>query len=143
MAGSPLCPLCPPPPVSSAFNNILSNLGYILLGLLFLLIILQREISYNRALTRNDLQALVRLSSTPSPRFSLPTSANAHTAPAVLGGWLALLPGTAGQGGATAGTAAVPIWGPVGKSGVCSSWPACRLLFHSVWRAPCPPCFAG
>ncbi|XP_054853499.1 SID1 transmembrane family member 2 isoform X2 [Eublepharis macularius] len=42
----------------SAFNNILSNLGYILLGLLFLLIILQREISYNRALMRNDLQAL-------------------------------------------------------------------------------------
>uniref|UniRef100_A0A8D0L4K7 SID1 transmembrane family member 2 n=1 Tax=Sphenodon punctatus TaxID=8508 RepID=A0A8D0L4K7_SPHPU len=43
----------------SAFNNILSNLGYILLGLLFLLIILQREINYNRALMRNDLQALV------------------------------------------------------------------------------------
>ncbi|XP_015283530.1 PREDICTED: SID1 transmembrane family member 2 [Gekko japonicus] len=42
----------------SAFNNILSNLGYILLGLLFLLIILQREISYNRALMRNDMQAL-------------------------------------------------------------------------------------
>ncbi|XP_066495404.1 SID1 transmembrane family member 2 isoform X2 [Tiliqua scincoides] len=42
----------------SAFNNILSNLGYILLGLLFLLIILQREISYNQALMRNDLQAL-------------------------------------------------------------------------------------
>ncbi|KAL8173453.1 UNVERIFIED_CONTAM: SID1 transmembrane member 2 [Gekko kuhli] len=42
----------------SAFNNILSNLGYILLGLLFLLIILQREISYNRALMRNDRQAL-------------------------------------------------------------------------------------
>lgn len=43
----------------SAFNNILSNLGYILLGLLFLLIILQREINYNRALMRNDLQAVV------------------------------------------------------------------------------------
>ncbi|XP_053125929.1 SID1 transmembrane family member 2 isoform X2 [Hemicordylus capensis] len=42
----------------SAFNNILSNMGYILLGLLFLLIILQREINYNRALVRNDLQAL-------------------------------------------------------------------------------------
>ncbi|XP_039352232.1 SID1 transmembrane family member 2 isoform X6 [Mauremys reevesii] len=42
----------------SAFNNILSNLGYVLLGLLFLLIILQREINYNRALMRNDLQAL-------------------------------------------------------------------------------------
>ncbi|NXH78472.1 SIDT2 protein, partial [Hydrobates tethys] len=38
----------------SAFNNILSNLGYVLLGLLFLLIILQREINYNRALMRND-----------------------------------------------------------------------------------------
>ncbi|XP_030076426.1 SID1 transmembrane family member 2 isoform X2 [Microcaecilia unicolor] len=34
----------------SAFNNILSNLGYIMLGLLFLLIVLQREISYNRLL---------------------------------------------------------------------------------------------
>lgn len=44
----------------SAFNNILSNLGYILLGLLFLLIILQREINYNRALLRNDAHALVR-----------------------------------------------------------------------------------
>lgn len=43
---------------SSAFNNILSNLGYILLGLLFLLIILQREINHNRALLRNDLYAL-------------------------------------------------------------------------------------
>ncbi|KAM3830698.1 SID1 transmembrane family member 2 isoform 5-T5 [Vipera latastei] len=42
----------------SAFNNILSNLGYVLLGLLFLLIILQREIHYNRALLRNDFQAV-------------------------------------------------------------------------------------
>ncbi|XP_039185725.1 SID1 transmembrane family member 2 isoform X5 [Crotalus tigris] len=42
----------------SAFNNILSNLGYVLLGLLFLLIILQREIHYNRALVRNDFQAV-------------------------------------------------------------------------------------
>ncbi|NXT33204.1 SIDT2 protein, partial [Pelecanoides urinatrix] len=42
----------------SAFNNILSNLGYVLLGLLFLLIILQREINYNRALLRNDAHAL-------------------------------------------------------------------------------------
>ncbi|EMP35114.1 SID1 transmembrane family member 2, partial [Chelonia mydas] len=41
----------------SAFNNILSNLGYVLLGLLFLLITLQREISCNRALVRNDMQA--------------------------------------------------------------------------------------
>ncbi|PIO28129.1 hypothetical protein AB205_0172000, partial [Aquarana catesbeiana] len=32
----------------SAFNNILSNLGYIMLGLLFLIIVLQRELSYNR-----------------------------------------------------------------------------------------------
>ncbi|KFO61688.1 SID1 transmembrane family member 2, partial [Corvus brachyrhynchos] len=42
----------------SAFNNILSNLGYVLLGLLFRLIILQREINYNRALLRNDAHAL-------------------------------------------------------------------------------------
>ncbi|XP_070621833.1 SID1 transmembrane family member 2 isoform X2 [Erythrolamprus reginae] len=42
----------------SAFNNILSNLGYVLLGLLFLLIILQREIGYNRALMRHDLHAV-------------------------------------------------------------------------------------
>ncbi|XP_052642633.1 SID1 transmembrane family member 2 isoform X3 [Harpia harpyja] len=42
----------------SAFNNILSNLGYVLLGLLFLLIILQREINYNRALMRNNTHAL-------------------------------------------------------------------------------------
>ncbi|NWQ98291.1 SIDT2 protein, partial [Burhinus bistriatus] len=42
----------------SAFNNILSNLGYVLLGLLFLLIILKREINYNRALMRNDAHAL-------------------------------------------------------------------------------------
>ncbi|NXY81137.1 SIDT2 protein, partial [Alcedo cyanopectus] len=41
----------------SAFNNILSNLGYVLLGLLFLLIILQREINYNRALLRNEAHA--------------------------------------------------------------------------------------
>ncbi|XP_069470583.1 SID1 transmembrane family member 2 isoform X1 [Ambystoma mexicanum] len=34
----------------SAFNNILSNLGYIMLGMLFLLIVLQREMYYNRAL---------------------------------------------------------------------------------------------
>ncbi|XP_063292142.1 SID1 transmembrane family member 2 isoform X3 [Pelobates fuscus] len=32
----------------SAFNNILSNLGYVLLGLLFLIIVLQRELSHNR-----------------------------------------------------------------------------------------------
>ncbi|XP_041850646.1 SID1 transmembrane family member 2 isoform X2 [Melanotaenia boesemani] len=42
----------------SAFNNILSNLGYVMLGLLFLLIVLQRDIVHNRALVRNDLSAL-------------------------------------------------------------------------------------
>uniref|UniRef100_A0A673ZPH5 SID1 transmembrane family member 2 n=1 Tax=Salmo trutta TaxID=8032 RepID=A0A673ZPH5_SALTR len=42
----------------SAFNNILSNLGYVMLGLLFLLIVLQRDIIHSRALDRNDLNAL-------------------------------------------------------------------------------------
>ncbi|KAF7652066.1 hypothetical protein LDENG_00101810 [Lucifuga dentata] len=42
----------------SAFNNILSNLGYVMLGLLFLLIILKRDIVHNRALVRNDINAL-------------------------------------------------------------------------------------
>ncbi|XP_061072953.1 SID1 transmembrane family member 2 isoform X2 [Conger conger] len=42
----------------SAFNNILSNLGYVMLGLLFLLIVLQRDIVHNRALMRSDLAAL-------------------------------------------------------------------------------------
>lgn len=42
----------------SSFNNILSNLGYVLLGLLFLLIVLQRDILHNRALERNDSTAL-------------------------------------------------------------------------------------
>ncbi|KAL3057085.1 hypothetical protein OYC64_007550 [Pagothenia borchgrevinki] len=42
----------------SAFNNILSNLGYVLLGFLFLLIILKKDIVHNRALFRNDLNAL-------------------------------------------------------------------------------------
>nr|XP_046244513.1 SID1 transmembrane family member 2 isoform X2 [Scatophagus argus] len=42
----------------SSFNNILSNLGYVLLGLLFLLIVLKRDIVHNRALVRNDLNAL-------------------------------------------------------------------------------------
>uniref|UniRef100_A0A7N6AXH6 SID1 transmembrane family, member 2 n=1 Tax=Anabas testudineus TaxID=64144 RepID=A0A7N6AXH6_ANATE len=42
----------------SAFNNILSNLGYVLLGLLFLLIVLKRDIVHNRALVRNSLNAL-------------------------------------------------------------------------------------
>lgn len=47
-------------PFHSAFNNILSNLGYVMLGLLFLLIVLKRDIVHNRALVRNDLNALVR-----------------------------------------------------------------------------------
>ncbi|XP_078785471.1 SID1 transmembrane family member 2 isoform X9 [Oryzias latipes] len=42
----------------SAFNNIFSNLGYVMLGLLFLLIVLQREIVHKQALDRNDLNAL-------------------------------------------------------------------------------------
>ncbi|KAM8902399.1 SID1 transmembrane family member 2 isoform 2-T4 [Spinachia spinachia] len=42
----------------SAFNNILSNLGYVLLGLLFLLIVLKRDVIHQRALLRNDLNAL-------------------------------------------------------------------------------------
>ncbi|TKS81354.1 SID1 transmembrane family member 2 [Collichthys lucidus] len=42
----------------SAFNNILSNLGYVMLGLLFLLIVLKRDIVHSRALERNDLNAL-------------------------------------------------------------------------------------
>ncbi|XP_064424793.1 SID1 transmembrane family member 2 isoform X3 [Latimeria chalumnae] len=42
----------------SAFNNILSNLGYVMLGLLFLLIVFQREILHKRALMRNDLCAM-------------------------------------------------------------------------------------
>ncbi|XP_048120728.1 SID1 transmembrane family member 2 isoform X1 [Alosa alosa] len=42
----------------SSFNNILSNVGYVMLGLLFLLIVLQRDMKHNRALVRNDLAAL-------------------------------------------------------------------------------------
>uniref|UniRef100_A0A672IQQ2 SID1 transmembrane family, member 2 n=1 Tax=Salarias fasciatus TaxID=181472 RepID=A0A672IQQ2_SALFA len=42
----------------SAFNNILSNLGYVMLGLLFLLIVLKRDIVHNRAMVRNELNAL-------------------------------------------------------------------------------------
>ncbi|TRY58061.1 hypothetical protein DNTS_022709 [Danionella cerebrum] len=42
----------------SSFNNILSNLGYVMLGLLFLLIVLQRDILHSRALERNDCAAL-------------------------------------------------------------------------------------
>lgn len=42
----------------SAFNNILSNLGYVMLGLLFLLIVLQKDITHRRALIRSDYYAL-------------------------------------------------------------------------------------
>ncbi|XP_053095751.1 SID1 transmembrane family member 2 isoform X2 [Pangasianodon hypophthalmus] len=42
----------------SSFNNILSNLGYVMLGLLFLLIVLQRDVVHKRALMRNDVTAL-------------------------------------------------------------------------------------
>ncbi|KAM9299343.1 SID1 transmembrane family member 2 [Gastrophryne carolinensis] len=41
----------------SAFNNILSNLGYIMLGLLFLIIVLQREICYNRSRIYTKMQS--------------------------------------------------------------------------------------
>ncbi|XP_061639127.1 SID1 transmembrane family member 2 isoform X1 [Phyllopteryx taeniolatus] len=42
----------------SAFNNILSNLGYVMLGLLFLLIVLKRDIVHNRALACHEVNAL-------------------------------------------------------------------------------------
>ncbi|KAF7699706.1 SID1 transmembrane family member 2 isoform X1 [Silurus meridionalis] len=42
----------------SSFNNILSNLGYVMLGLLFLLIVLQRDVVHKRALMRSDVNAL-------------------------------------------------------------------------------------
>ncbi|XP_013881472.1 SID1 transmembrane family member 2 [Austrofundulus limnaeus] len=42
----------------SAFNNILSNLGYVMLGFLFLLIVLKRDLDHKRALVRNELNAL-------------------------------------------------------------------------------------
>ncbi|XP_036113773.1 SID1 transmembrane family member 2 isoform X7 [Molossus molossus] len=67
----------------SAFNNILSNLGYILLGLLFLLIILQREINHNRALMRNDLYALGCLRTHHAPqRLRLLLAGHRHLQPA-------------------------------------------------------------
>lgn len=44
----------------SAFNNILSNVGHVLLGLLFLLIVLRRDILHRRALEAKDLFAIVR-----------------------------------------------------------------------------------
>ncbi|XP_068174052.1 SID1 transmembrane family member 2 isoform X2 [Antennarius striatus] len=42
----------------SAFNNILSNLGYVMLGLLFLLIVLKRDVAHKRASVRHELNAL-------------------------------------------------------------------------------------
>ncbi|KAM6334428.1 SID1 transmembrane family member 2 isoform 33-T33 [Alca torda] len=65
----------------SAFNNILSNLGYVLLGLLFLLIILQREINYNRALMRNDAHALVGGWGMGGHRATCPGGCLGHPAP--------------------------------------------------------------
>lgn len=47
--------------VCSSFNNILSNLGYVMLGLLFLLIVLQRDVVHKRALLRKEATALVRI----------------------------------------------------------------------------------
>ncbi|XP_057402035.1 SID1 transmembrane family member 1 isoform X3 [Balaenoptera acutorostrata] len=45
--------------VLSAFNNILSNLGHMLLGCLFLLIVLRRDILHRRALEAKDIFAMV------------------------------------------------------------------------------------
>ncbi|XP_070644312.1 SID1 transmembrane family member 1 isoform X6 [Bos indicus] len=45
--------------VLSAFNNILSNLGHVLLGCLFLLIVLHRDILHRRALEAKDIFAMV------------------------------------------------------------------------------------
>ncbi|XP_075399578.1 SID1 transmembrane family member 1 isoform X5 [Tenrec ecaudatus] len=44
--------------VLSAFNNILSNLGHVLLGFLFLLIVLRRDILHRRALEAKDVFAM-------------------------------------------------------------------------------------
>ncbi|XP_061049069.1 SID1 transmembrane family member 1 isoform X4 [Eubalaena glacialis] len=44
--------------VLSAFNNILSNLGHMLLGCLFLLIVLRRDILHRRALEAKDIFAM-------------------------------------------------------------------------------------
>ncbi|KAM4888673.1 SID1 transmembrane family member 1 isoform 3-T3 [Thomomys bottae] len=44
--------------VLSAFNNILSNLGHVLLGFLFLLIVLRRDIVHRRALEAKDIFAM-------------------------------------------------------------------------------------
>ncbi|XP_074963649.1 SID1 transmembrane family member 1 isoform X2 [Phalacrocorax aristotelis] len=44
--------------VLSAFNNILSNVGHMLLGLLFLLIVLRRDILHRRAMEMKDVYTL-------------------------------------------------------------------------------------
>lgn len=44
--------------VLSAFNNILSNLGHVLLGFLFLLIVLNRDLQHRSLLEANDVYAL-------------------------------------------------------------------------------------
>lgn len=43
----------------SAFNNILSNVGHMLLGFLFLLIVLRRNILHRRAMEMKDIYTLV------------------------------------------------------------------------------------
>ncbi|XP_057620027.1 SID1 transmembrane family member 1 isoform X2 [Chionomys nivalis] len=44
--------------VLSAFNNILSNLGHVLLGFLFLLIVLRRDLLHRKALEAKDIFAM-------------------------------------------------------------------------------------
>ncbi|XP_027724180.1 SID1 transmembrane family member 1 isoform X2 [Vombatus ursinus] len=44
--------------VLSAFNNILSNLGHVLLGFLFLLIVLRKDILHRRSLEAKDIFAM-------------------------------------------------------------------------------------
>ncbi|XP_030059770.1 SID1 transmembrane family member 1 [Microcaecilia unicolor] len=44
--------------VLSAFNNILSNLGHVMLGFLFLLIVLRRDIHHRRSLENKNLYAM-------------------------------------------------------------------------------------
>uniref|UniRef100_A0A8C6ZB75 SID1 transmembrane family member 1 n=1 Tax=Nothoprocta perdicaria TaxID=30464 RepID=A0A8C6ZB75_NOTPE len=44
--------------VLSAFNNILSNVGHVLLGFLFLLIVLRRDILHRRAMEMKDIYIL-------------------------------------------------------------------------------------
>ncbi|XP_061494184.1 SID1 transmembrane family member 1 isoform X2 [Rhineura floridana] len=44
--------------VLSAFNNILSNVGHLLLGLLFLLIVLRRDILHRRCLETKDIYTM-------------------------------------------------------------------------------------